>query len=144
MSISIVGKKIDGWIFNKWPGMPVVGPMRCNTCGKRLNGEPTAYCYRHSAELCTNEFQCPDCGKDEPHWVQLQAEIDAHERARREDMSRTDHTVILQRIRNAFEEGFSAGATSDTMVEEADEWETSEAKEIHDILAKLWGINEKS
>lgn len=144
MSMSIVGKKIDGWIFNKWPGMPVVGPMRCNTCGKRLNGEPITYCYRHSAELCTNEFQCPDCGKDEPHWVQLQAEIDAHERARQEDMSRTDHTVILQRIRNAFEEGFSAGATSDTMVEEADEWETSEAKEIHDILAKLWGINEKS
>lgn len=136
--------KIGNWIFNKWPGIPVVGPMRCNTCGKRLNGEPITYCYRHNAELCTNEFQCPDCGKDEPHWVQLQAEIDAHERARQEDMSRTDHTVILQRIRNAFEEGFSAGATSDTMVEEADEWETSEAKEIHDILAKLWGINEKS
>ena len=144
MTLAISGKKIGGWIFNKWPGIPVVGPMRCNTCGKRLNGEPITYCYRHSAELCTNEFQCPDCGKDEPHWVQLQAEIDAHERARREDMSRTNHTVILQRIRNAFEEGFSAGATSDTMVEEADEWETSEAKEIHDILAKLWGINEKS
>lgn len=136
--------KIGGWIFNKWPGIPVVGPMRCNTCGKRLNGEPITYCYRHSAELCTNEFQCPNCGKNEPHWMQLQAEIEAQERARWEDMSRTDHTVILQRIRDAFEEGFSAGATSDTMVEEVDEWETSEAKEIHDVLAKLWGINEKS
>lgn len=136
--------KIGKWIFNQWPGMPIVGPMRCNTCGKRLNGEPITYCYRHSAELCTNEFQCPDCGKDEPHWVQLQAEIEAHERARLDDLSRTDHTIILRRIREAFSEGFSAGATSDTMAEEEDEWEASEAKEVHDILAKLWGINENS
>lgn len=144
MSLSIVGKKIGGWVFNKWPGIPVIGPMRCNTCGKRLNGEPITYCYRHSSELCTNEFQCPDCGKDEPHWVQLQAEIEAHERARLEDLARTDHTVILQRIREAHREGFAAGSTSDTMVEEEDEWEASEAKEVHDILAKLWGVNENS
>lgn len=144
MSMPIVGKKIDGWIFNKWPGMPVVGPMRCNTCGKRLNGEPTTYCYRHSTMLRTNEFQCPDCGKNEPHWIQLQAEIDAAEHAKWLDYARTDCEVLLERIREAHREGFSAGATSDTMVEEEDEWETSTAKEIHDVLAKLWGINEKS
>ena len=141
---SNMATKIGGWIFNKWPGMPIVGPMRCNTCGKRLNGEPTDYCYRYSAELCTNEFQCPDCGKDEPHWKALYAQREEAERNKLLDYSRTDHTVILQRIREAFSEGFGAGATSYTTAEEADEWEVSEAKEIHDVLAKLWGINEKS
>lgn len=141
MSLSIVGKKIGGWVFNKWPGMPVVGPMRCNTCGKRLNGEPITYCYRHSAELCTNEFQCPDCGKNEPHWMQLQDEIEAQERARWEDMSRTDHTVILQRIKDAFYEGYESPKFErqyEEVTSADEEWENSEAKEVYDTLAKLW------
>ena len=140
MSIAIVGKKIGGWIFNKWPGVPIVGGMRCRQCGKRLNGEFNIYCYTRDTVNNTNMFQCQECGKGEPHWVQLQAEIDAADQARWEDLARTDHTVILQRIREAHREGFAAGSTSDTMVEEEDEWETSEAKEVHDILAKLWSV----
>lgn len=86
----------------------------------------------------------PECGKNEPHWKALYAQRQEAERNKLLDYSRTDHTIILQRIREAFAEGFGAGATSYTVAEEEDEWETSEAKEIHDILAKLWGINEKS
>ena len=53
--------KIGNWIFNKWPGMPVVGPMRCNTCGKRLNAEPNEYCYRNSADAAQGkQFQIYD------------------------------------------------------------------------------------
>lgn len=144
MSIAIVGKKIGGWIFNKWPGVPIVGGMRCRQCGKRLNGEFNIYCYTRDTVNNTNMFQCQECGKGEPHWVQLQAEIDAAEHAKWLDYARTDCDVLLERIREAHREGFSAGATSDTMVEEEEEWETSTAKEIHDVLAKLWGINEKS
>lgn len=140
MSIAIVGKKIGGWIFNKWPGVPIVGGMRCRQCGKRLNAGFNIYCYASDVVNNTNMFQCSECGKNEPHWVQLQAEIDAADQARWEDLARTDHTVILQRIREAHREGFAAGSTSDTMVEEENEWETSEAKEVHDILAKLWSV----
>ena len=140
MSIAIVGKKIGGWVFNTWPGMPIVGGMRCRHCGKRLNVGFNIYCYARDVVNNTNMFQCSECGKNEPHWVQLQAEIEAADQARREDLARTDHTVILQRIREAHREGFAAGSTSDTMVEEKDEWEISEAKEVHDVLAKLWGV----
>lgn len=138
MSIAIVGKKIGGWIFNKWPGVPIVGGMRCRQCGKRLNGEFNIYCYTRDTVNNTNMFQCQECGKGEPHWVQLQAEIDAAEHAKWLDYARTDCDVLLERIREAHREGFAAGCTSDTMVEEEDEWQTSATKEVYDTLKKLW------
>ncbi len=141
MSIAIVGKKIGGWIFNKWPGVPIVGGMRCRQCGKRLNCEFNIYCYTRDTVNNTNMFQCQECGKNEPHWVQLQAEIDAADKARWEDLARTDHTVILQRIKDAFYEGY-ASPQFERHYEEVtnvdEEWENSEAKEVYDTLAKLW------
>lgn len=143
MSIAIVGKKIGGWIFNKWPGVPIVGGMRCRQCGKRLNGEFNIYCYTRDTVNNTNMFQCQECGKGEPHWVQLQAEIDAADKARWEDLARTDHTVILQRIKDAFYEGY-ASPQFERQYEEVtnvdEEWENSEAKEVYDTLAKLWSV----
>ncbi len=138
MSITIVGKKIGGWIFNKWPGVPIVGGMRCRQCGKRLNGAFNIYCYTRDTVNNTNMFQCQECGKGEPHWVQLQAEIDAAEHAKWLDYARTDCDVLLERIREAHREGFAAGCTPDTMVSEEDEWETSATKEVYDTLKKLW------
>jgi len=133
--------KIGNWIFNKWPGMPIVGPMRCNTCGKRLNAEPNEYCYRHSAELCTNEFQCSECGKDEPHWQQLNAQRADAAHKQWLDYARTDCDILLQRIKDAFYEGY-ASPRFERQYEEVtsadEEWENSEAKEIYDTLAKLW------
>ena len=143
MSIAIVGKKIGGWVFNKWPGVPIVGRMRCRQCGKRLNGEFNIYCYTRDTVNNTNMFQCQECGKGEPHWVQLQAEIDAADKARWEDLARTDHTVILQRIKDAFYEGY-ASPQFERHYEEVtnvyEEWENSEAKEVYDTLAKLWSV----
>lgn len=138
MSLAIVGKKIGGWIFNKWPGVPIVGGMRCCQCGKRLNGEFNIYCYTRDTVNNTNMFQCQECGKGEPHWVQLQAEIDAAEHAKWLDYARTDCDVLLERIREAHQEGFAAGCTPDTTVSEEDEWETSAIKEVYDTLKKLW------
>lgn len=141
MSIAIVGKKIGGWIFNKWPGVPIVGGMRCRQCGKRLNGEFNIYCYTRDTVNNTNMFQCQECGKGEPHWVQLQAEIDAADKARWEDLARTDHTVILQRIKDAFYEGYESPKFErqyEEVTSADEEWENSEAKEVYDTLAKLW------
>lgn len=133
--------KIGKWIFNQWPGMPIVGPMRCNTCGKRLNGEPNEYCYRHNSDLCTNEFQCSECGKDEPHWQQLNAERAAEAHKQWLDYARTDCDVLLQRIKDAFYEGY-ASPQFERQCEEVtnadEEWENSEAKDVYDTLKKLW------
>lgn len=131
-----MANKIGKWIFNKWPGMPVVGPMRCNTCSKRLDAEPNEYCYRQSAELCTNEFQCSECGKDEPHWQQLNAERAEAAHKQWLGYARTDCDVLLQRIKDAYFEGFDYADTGDFTVESA--WDQSDAKKIHDTLKKLW------
>lgn len=73
--------------------------------------------------------------------MQLQAEIDSAEHAKWLDYARTDHTVILQRIKDAFYEGY-ASPQFERQYEEVtsadEEWENSEAKEIYDTLAKLW------
>lgn len=132
--------KIGDWIFNKWPGMPIVGPMRCNTCGKRLNAEPNEYCYRHSAELCTNEFQCSECGKDEPHWQQLNAQRAEAAHKQWLDYARTDCDVLLERIKDAYFEGAidAMNGYNDMTCEEL--WEVSDAKRIHDTLKQLWSI----
>lgn len=130
--------KIGNWIFNKWPGMPVVGPMRCNTCGKRLNAEPNEYCYRHSAELCTNEFQCSECGKDEPHWQQLNAQRAEAAHKQWLDYARTDYDVLLERIKDAYFEGALDGMNGYSDQTCAEMWEVSDAKKIHDTLKKLW------
>ncbi len=140
MSLAIVGKKIGGWTFNKWPGMQIVGGMRCRHCGKRLNNEDNIYCYAHDPINCTNMFQCSDCGVNEPHWQQLQAEIDAENKSRWEDFARTDHSVLLQRIKDAFEEGYASAEGYDVRTTLEEQWQISEAKEIYDILAKLWGV----
>ena len=128
--------KIGKWIFNQWPGMPIVGPMRCNTCGKRLNGEQNEYCYRHNSDLCTNEFQCSECGKDEPHWQQLNAERAAEAHKQWLDYARTDCDVLLQRIKDAYFEGYNDACWEEVDVQ--DGWKSSKAKEVYDTLKKLW------
>lgn len=54
------------------------------------------------------------------------------------ERAQTEHTILLQRIKNAFYEGWF-----DANTEQSDEkihyyWEHSEAKRIHDTLQKLW------
>lgn len=131
--------KIGNWIFNKWPGMPIVGTMRCGQCGKRLNGEPNEYCYRAVPDMCTNDFQCSECGKDEPHWKQLAADRAAEAHKQWLDYARTDCEVLLQRIKDAYFEGVNDGddrGYNSASVREL--WNESDAKKIHDTLKKLW------
>ena len=141
MSIAICGKKVGDWIFNKWPGSPIVGCMCCYKCGKRVNQEPNIYCYKRDTINNTNMFQCSECGKNEPHWQQVKAEIEAAEKERFEDFSRTGHAVLLQRIKEAYEEGFQDKDVWNEQFQTMEEsWEQSLTKEIHDILAKLWSV----
>ena len=53
-----------------------------------------------------------------------------------EERARTEHTVLLQRIKDAFYEGFANSDTGDFDVLRS--WEDSEAKQIHDVLKELW------
>lgn len=135
--------KIGNWIFNKWPGMLIVGTMRCGQCGVRLNGEPNEYCYMPDTVNNTNIFQCSKCGEHEPHWQQLNAQRAEAAHKQWLDYARTDCDVLLQRIKDAFYEGY-ASPQFERHYEEVtnvdEEWEYSEAKEVYDTLAKLWSV----
>ena len=52
------------------------------------------------------------------------------------DYARTDHVVLLQRIKDAYFEGFEYASTGDFSLEKA--WEDSESKRVHDTLKQLW------
>lgn len=55
-----------------------------------------------------------------------------------EEHARTEHTVLLQRIKDAFYEGFANADTGD--FDEDSAWEDSEAKQVHDVLKALWSV----
>ena len=55
-----------------------------------------------------------------------------------EEDARTEHTVLLQRIKDAFFEGFGCANVEDFDREEF--WENSEAKRVHDVLKALWSV----
>lgn len=55
-----------------------------------------------------------------------------------EERARTEHTILLQRIQDAFFEGFADADTVDQDVLEA--WRNSEAKQVHDVLKALWSV----
>lgn len=57
------------------------------------------------------------------------------------DHARTEHTVLLQRIKDAFFEGFGSYATPAAAYNSEEEvWEESEAKKVYDTLKELWSI----
>lgn len=56
-----------------------------------------------------------------------------------EEHARTEHTVLLQRIKDAFYEGWRKANTVSMSTADID-WQKSEAKQIHDVLKALWSV----
>lgn len=54
------------------------------------------------------------------------------------ERARTEHTVLLQRIKNAFYEGWCDANTERPDKEIDYYWEHSEAKRVYDTLKELW------
>lgn len=110
-----------------------IGLMRCVDCGKKVKAP---FRYYSTSEAYVN--QCFDCGHEQPSWAKRLT--DESERQRVQDLEdrRTDILTLLQRMKDAFFEGYSdAGLSAYDMYESVDElWEKSETKRVYDILYK--------
>lgn len=108
-----------------------LGLMRCCGCNKHIiSGEFRFYETEHAYVT-----QCPECGKG-PEWDLRDLANQRRANEQWEKDSDTSPKVLLERIRDSFSEGFQNANTGDWDEQEA--WEGSEAKRVHDALAKLW------
>ena len=127
-----MGKRKD-WVYAEANGC-IVGLMKCQNCGKKIvSGVFRYYETEHAYVL-----QCKGCGGNDKSWVAEDQRIATIAQKQWEEDARTDHVVLLQRIKDAFFEGYADADTGDFSVESA--WKRSEAKRIHDVLEKLWSV----
>lgn len=123
------------WIYQEANGC-TVGLMKCCGCGKKITSGEFRYYDSGNAYVC----QCKSCGGSEARWVERDRQHAALVRKQWEEDARTDHIVLLQRIKDSFIEGFNDG-NFDVYAHDAKEgWECSNAKRVHDVLKELWSV----
>ena len=125
------------WVYAEANGC-TVGLMKCCSCGKKITEGEFRYHETEEAYVC----QCKKCGGSDNRWVERDRQEAAMVRKLWESDARTDHVVLLQRIRDSYIEGVhDAGRAAYDEYETAEElWEKSEAKRIHDVLKELWSV----
>lgn len=122
------------WIYTEANGC-TVGLMKCCSCGKKITEGEFRYYDAGEAYAC----QCKRCGGGDTRWIERDRRIAALNQKQWESDANTEHTVLLQRIKEAFYEGHSdADNGYSGCVHEA--WENSEAKRVHDTLKELWSV----
>ena len=122
-------KDNKSWVYID-EGNPIIGLMRCAECGRKVKA-PFRYYFAKEAFV----HQCFQCGHERPSWAErLEAQREAQRVQDLEDR-RTDILTLLDRIKDAFEEGCSNWRDVECFGED-EAWEQSEAKRIYDILRK--------
>lgn len=121
------------WVYAEANGC-TVGLMRCCSCGKKITEGEFRYYDAGEAYVC----QCKACGGSDEHWREHDYKEASIKQKVWEERARTEHSVLLQRIKDAFYEGFANADTGD--FDEDSSWEDSEAKQIHDVLKALWSV----
>ena len=127
-----MAKKKD-WNYTEANGCRV-GLMQCCSCGKKITEGEFRYYDAGEAYVC----QCKACGGDDAHWKEHDFQEAQIKQKVWEERARTEHSVLLQRIKDAFYEGFANSDTGD--FDEDASWNNSEAKQIHDVLKALWSV----
>ena len=125
-----MAKKKD-WNYTEANGCRV-GLMQCSSCGKKITEGEFRYYDAGEAYVC----QCKACGGSDAHWQDYDRKEASIKQKVWEERARTEHSVLLQRIKDAFYEGFGNADTGD--FDEDASWNDSEAKQIHDVLKALW------
>ena len=121
------------WVYAEANGC-TVGLMRCCSCGKKITSGEFRYYETEEAYVC----QCKKCGGSDKCWIEKDRQEAALVRKQWESDARTDHVVLLQRIKDAFFEGFAESDTGDFSVSEA--WRYSDSKRVYDVLKELWSV----
>jgi hypothetical protein len=123
------------WIYAEANGC-TVGLMRCCSCGKKITSGEFRYHETEEAYVC----QCKKCGGSDSRWIEKDRQEADMVRKQWKSDARTDHDVLLQRIKDAFYEGYhDAEKASYDVYETVDElWEKSEAKRVYNVLKNLW------
>lgn len=111
-----------------------VGLMKCCSCGKKITEGEFRYYETEEAYVC----QCKTCGGSDSRWIERDRQEAALVRRQWESDARTDHVVLLQRIQEAFFEGFDCANVEDFDREEF--WENSDSKRVYDVLKELWSV----
>lgn len=111
-----------------------VGLMKCCSCGKKIAEGEFRYYETEEAYVC----QCKTCGGSDSRWIERDRQEAALVRRQWESDARTDHVVLLQRIQEAFFEGFDCANVEDFDREEF--WENSDSKRVYDVLKELWSV----
>lgn len=126
--------KKKNWVYTEAPGCKV-GLMKCCGCNKKItSGE-----YRYYETEHAYVPQCKSCGGGDTHWVEHDRQNAEAIRKQWEADANTECSVLLQRIKDAFVEGWHSYATPASAYNSPEEaWEESEAKRIHDTLKELW------
>lgn len=128
----------QGWVYTNTSVGPIVGPMKCKDCAKSVSGP-----YRFMRTVFGNVCQCLNCGHKDIEWAERLAYREEAERNERLDHMRDSREVILQRIKEAYEEGFNdapRGRDCDFDDGPEGDWEVSNAKLVYDTLKELWGL----
>ena len=127
-----MGKRKD-WVYAEANGC-TVGLMKCCSCGKKITEGEFRYYETEEAYVC----QCKTCGGSDSRWIERDRQEAALVRRQWESDARTDHVVLLQRIQEAFFEGFAESDTGDFSVLEARR--RSDSKRVYDVLKELWSV----
>lgn len=124
--------KSKHWVYAEANGC-TVGLMKCCSCGKKITEGEFRYYETEEAYVC----QCKKCGGSDNRWVERDRKRESLLREQWIERARTEHTVLLSRIENAYREGWY-DANTEGMSDIEEDWENSEAKRIHDTLKELW------
>lgn len=123
------------WIYQDANGC-TVGLMKCCGCGKKITSGEFRYYDSGDAYVC----QCKACGGGDTKWMERDRQHSALVHKQWKEDARTDHDVLLQRIKDAWNEGYEDGGCEfgDPTQDRAYAWEVSNAKRVHDVLRDLW------
>lgn len=127
------------WVYTYTSEGPIVGPMLCKDCGSPVDGE-----YRFMRTVQGNVCQCFNCGHKDIGWAERLAYVEEDMRNHILDCRRDTPEVILQRIKDAYFEGHDDAPRDRDSFDDNDDltyrWEVSNAKQVYDILKRMWGL----
>lgn len=124
------------WFYSN-ANISLHGLMECCSCKKKIVAGDYRYYYADDAYVC----QCYHCGKNDQKWLdKIREEKRLEEEAAAERMKCLPG-VLLQRIKDAFFEGWDSYASPASAYNTPGEaWEESEAKQVYDSLKRQWGL----